>query len=197
MSAHSRTAPRRRRRAAKQPEPGDSRERSLRSLPLRIARATSAVVGFVATLLSVIFVLVPASLPEGPPEDKGADLSRATAQWLSFGQYLDRTDTGAAGHDASALRRRGLLVEFDFAIDGYKKEPLRLRYGLVDAAGGEQLDKSSDTEFEPQTTRERGSFPLWIPRPARRAKRVYVQVQLFARDADTAIGRVRTPVLRG
>ena len=99
-------------------------DRILRSLPVRIARWTSAAVGFVATLLGVVFLLVPGLKPDEPPRDKGAALTNATVEWLTYGQYLDRVDTPPAGLDATALARTGILVEFDFAIDGYKDKPL-------------------------------------------------------------------------
>jgi len=177
-------------------EPGGSRDKVLRSLPVRLARWTSGVVGFVATLLGVVFVLFPAIKPEEPPPTKGAKLSNLRHTELSYGQYLDRLGWDRAPYDAPALRRRGILVEFDFAIEGYKDKALPLRWQLIDARRGGQLAKSRDNEIIPEAPKDGGTFPVWVPLRHRRPQRVYVQLQLYGDTGEAPIARKETPPFR-
>jgi hypothetical protein len=169
-----------------------SADKVLRSLPVRIARWTSAVVGFVATTLGVVFVLFPALKPDEPAPAKGAALSNPSPELLTWGQYLDRQDLDRAPYDAKALRRRGIFVEFDYTIEGYKDQALPLRWQLIDARGGDQLGKSRDTLITPEAPKDGGSLAVWVPLPARRVARLYVQLQLYERTGKVSIGRVRT-----
>jgi len=178
-----------------EPERGRSRNELLRSLP-RVARWTTGVVGFAATLLGVVFVLFPALQPEPPAPTKGAKLSDPTRERLSWGQYLDRKDLDRAPYDAPALRRRGIFVEFDYAIEGYKNKALPLRWQLIDASRGDQLGKSRDTLIVPEASTDKGSWDVWVPLPRRRVQRLFVQLQLYNDRGDVPIGRVRTPPFR-
>jgi hypothetical protein len=164
----------------------------LRALPVRVARWTSAVVGFVATLLGVVFVLFPAIKPEGPPATKRASLSNPAVASLSWAQYLDRMDLDRAPYDASALRRRGVFVEFDYSIDGYRNKALPLRWQLIDARRGEQLRHSRDTLIVPEARTDAGTWSVWVPLPRRRVTRAYVELQLYEDSGQVPIGRVRT-----
>jgi len=175
------------------PEAGGSHERILRSLPVRIGRWTSALVGFVAALLGVVFVLFPALKPEGPAPTKSATLSNPVREMLSWGQYLDRKDLDRGPYDDAALRRRGIFVEFDYAIEGYKEKALPLRWQLIDARGGDQLGKSRDTQIVPEASTDKASWDVWVPLPQRRVQRVFVQLQLYEQRGNVPIGRLRTP----
>ncbi len=177
-------------------EGGGSREKIVRSLPVRIARWTSGAVGFVATLLGVVFVLFPVLKPEGPAPTKSATLSNPTRETLSWGQYLDRKDLSRAAYDASALARRGTFVEFDYAIVGYKDKALPLRWQLIDARAGDQLRKSRDTLIVPEASTDKGTWDVWAPAPARPTARVFVQLQLYEDTGEVPIGRLRTAVFR-
>jgi hypothetical protein len=168
----------------------------MRSLPVRVGRWVSALVGFVATLLGVVFVLFPALKPDEPAPTKGAKLSNPTREALSWGQYLDRNDLRRAPYDASALRRRGISVEFDYVIEGYKDKFLPLRWQLIDARDGEQLGNARDTLFESKAQTDKGTWDVWVPLTRHRAQRVYVQLQLYEDRGDVPISRLRTPSLR-
>lgn len=178
------------------PEPSSSDEKVARSLPVRIARWMSGVVGFVATFLGVVFVLFPAIKPEGSAPTKGAKLSNPAREELSWGQYLDRMDLDRAPYDASALSRRGIFVEFDYVIEGYRNKPLPLRWQLIDARRGDQLGKSRDTLITPQASTDKGSWGVWVPLPRRHTQRVYVQLQLYEDTGEVPIGRLRTSSIR-
>lgn len=173
-----------------------SSDKVLRSLPMRIARWTSAAVGFVATLLGVVFVLFPALKPEGPPPSKSATLTEPAVEALSWGQYLDRKDVDRAAYDAPTLRRRGTFVEFDFAIEGYKDKRLPLRWQLIDAGRGDQLGKSRDTFITPEAPTDKGTWDVWVPSPRGRASRAFVQLQLYEDSGDVPIARLRTAPFR-
>jgi hypothetical protein len=165
----------------------------LRSLPVRVARWASGIVGFVATLLGVIFVLFPAIKPQGPPATKRASLGHPVLERLTWAQYLDRMELDRRPYDASALRRRGVFVQFDYSIDGYRDKALPLRWQLIDARRGEQLRHSRDTLIVPEATTDAGTWAVWAPLPRRRVARAYVEVQLFEDSGAVAIGRLRTP----
>jgi len=182
-------------RAAPPPEDRSS-EKILRSLPVRIARWTSAAVGFVATLLGIVFVLFPALKPEAPAPTKSAKLSNPSREALSWGQYLDRKDLDRAAYDARALRRRGTFVEFDYSIEGYKDKRLPLRWQLLDAGGGDQLGKSRDTLIVPEAATDKGTWDVWVPPPRRRVTRAFVQLQLYDDSGEIPIGRLRTAPFR-
>lgn len=171
-------------------------DKVLRSLPVRVARWTSAVVGFVATTLGVVFVLFPALKPDDPPPTQGATLSNPSPEALTWGQYLDRQDLDRAPYDPKALRRRGIFVEFDYTIEGYKDKALPLRWQLIDARGGDQLGKSRDTLITPEAPKDGGSHAIWVPLPARRAARLFVQLQLYEPTGEVPIGRARTARFR-
>jgi hypothetical protein len=171
-------------------------EAVMRSLPVRIARWVSAVVGFVATLLGVIFVLFPAIKPQGPPPTKHASLTNPTPEQLSWAQYLDRMELDRKPYDASALRRRGIVVGFDYAVDGYRNKRLPLRSQLIDARRGDQLRHSRDTLLVPEASTDGGAWSVWVPLPRRTVPRAYVELQLFEDSGRVPIARVRTRQFR-
>jgi hypothetical protein len=163
----------------------------LRSLP-RVARAVTGAVGFAATVIGLLFVLWPSLKPDEPPVEKGAKLSNAQIEpAVTFGAYLDRIEQSRAPYGPADLRRRGAFVEFDITVRGYKNKPLPLRWQLVDARSGDQLGHSRDLRFKPKVDTDAGSWSFWIPIP-RRARRMYVQIQLYNDAGTVPIGRVRT-----
>jgi len=170
-----------------------------RSLALRIARGAAGAVGFVATLLGVIFVLWPSLKPEGPPPAKSATLTNATVDRnLTFGQYLDRIEQSRSSYQPADLRKRGAIVQFDYRIEGYKGKRLPLRWQLVDSRSGDQLAHSRDMRLIAEAGTDRGNWPQWIPIPAgRRPRRVFVQLQLYEPSGRFPLSRLRTPVFRG
>jgi len=169
-------------------------EKVLRSLPVRIARWVSGVVGFVATLLGVVFVLFPGAKPEGPEATTRATLSKPTPEILSYGQYLDRVDQRRGSYDARALRRRGIFVEFDWSVEGYRGKVLPLRWQLIDARG-EQLAKSRDISLIPEAKHDAATWNVWVPLPHRRRRGMAVQLQIYEESGRVPIARARTQPL--
>jgi hypothetical protein len=100
--------------------------------------------------------------------------------------------SGAAAPTAPvALAQRGAYVEFDFSVRGYKNKLLPLRWQLLNARSGVQLKHSRDLRVKPEVNTDSGSWNVWIPMP-RRARRMYVQIQLYNDAGTVPIGRVRT-----
>jgi hypothetical protein len=146
-----------------------------------------------ATVIGVVFVLWPSLKPDSPPVDKGASLSHAQVDpGLTFGQYLDRIEQSRRPYGADLLARRGAFVEFDFSVRGYKNKRLPLRWQLLDARTGVQLDRSADLRVTPDVNTDAGSWNAWIPLP-HAAHRLYVQIQLYNDAGTVPIGRIRTP----
>jgi hypothetical protein len=173
-------------------------EEKLRSLPVRIARWTAAVVGFAATLTGLIFALWPALKPEGPPAVRSAKLSNlAVDRNITFGQYLDRIEQSRRPYGRAELAERGVLVQFDFAIQGYKGKRLPLRWQLIDARSGEQLDQSRDLLITPLASSDSGSWPVWVKTPRGRSRRLYVQLQLYNDRGSVPLSRLRTETFSG
>jgi hypothetical protein len=159
----------------------------------RAARAIAGMVGFAATVMGALFVLWPSLKPQAPPTDRGATFSHAQVEPdLSFGEYLDRIEQSRGPYGPADLARRGAYVEFDFSVRGYKDKELPLRWQLIDARTGAQLDHSRDLRIKPLVATDAGSWNVWIALPPR-ARRLYVQVQLYDDGGTVPIGRVRTP----
>jgi hypothetical protein len=175
---------RRRRRTGRRPS-------RLQAVPT-VARTVVGVVGFAATVVGLVFVLWPSLKPDEPPKIKGATLTKAEVEpGMTFGQYLDRIPLSRRPYPASELRRRGAYVEFDFTVRGYKGKRLPLRWQLIESPSGVQLSQSQDLRVKPRVDTDSGSWNVWVPIP-RRARRMYVQIQLYNDAGTVPIGRIRT-----
>lgn len=164
----------------------------LKELP-RVARAIVGLIGFITTVVGLVFVLWPSLKPDEPPVDQGATLSNAQVEsGMTFGEYLDRIEQSRAPYGAADLARRGAYVEFDFSVRGYKGKLLPLRWQLIDSPSGAQLRHSRDLQVKPKANTDSASWPVWIPLP-RPPRRMYVQIQLYNDAGDVPIGRIRTP----
>jgi hypothetical protein len=158
-----------------------------------LARRTAAVVGFVATVVGLIFVLWPSLKPEGPPPERGARLENLTLdQPLTFGQYLDRKELSKAPYGPAELERRGAYVEFDYTIEGYKDKLLPLRWQLIDAGSHQQVAQSRDIRIKPLAPTDQGSWEVWIPIPRDPARSYFVQIELFNDAGSVPLRRLRT-----
>jgi hypothetical protein len=147
----------------------------------------------IAIVLGGSLLLLPALRSEGTPPTKAAMLSRPTLdRRISFGQYLDRKELSRGSYGAAELGRRGVLVAFDFRIQGYKGERLPLRWQLLDTGTGDQVAQSRDVAIVPEADDDRGTWDVWVPVPRGADERFFVQVQLYNRDGDVPLARLRT-----
>jgi hypothetical protein len=179
-----------RRRRAGRDEPPRRRDALLGG-----ARSVATIVAFVGTLLGVVFLLWPSLKPEGPTQTESVTLDRPTLDRnVTFGQYLDRIEESRAPYRPDTLARRGVLVEFDFVITGYRDKQLPIRWQLIDAQSGDQLDQSRDISLVPRVTNEHGTWHVWAATPKHRARRLFVQIQLYDRRGGVPLGRLRTRV---
>jgi hypothetical protein len=161
------------------------------------ARSIAAVVAFVGMLLGIVFVLWPSLKPEGRPEKRSATLTKLTLDpMVTFGQYLDRIEQSRAPYEPDQLALRGALIEFRFSITGYRDKRLPLRWQLIDAESGDQIDHSRDIIIVPTATTDEGTWDVWVPHPKHRRRRLFVEIQLYDRlsGGPVPIGRLRTRV---
>jgi hypothetical protein len=165
---------------------------NLWSRPLQIAKAIAALVTFAATISGLIFGLWPALKPAESPATKGATLSNATVDHVSFGQYLDRVTESRSPYRAAQLQRRGVLVIFDINVKGYTDKHLPLQWQLLDAQTGAQISQSRDLVFVPRANDDHNTLSIWVLVPSDRDRRFFVEVQLLDNRGAIPLGRIRT-----
>jgi hypothetical protein len=158
------------------------------------ARSLSAAVAFVGALVGLIFVLWPSLKPQGPPVTKSVTLKNPTLSKATFGRYLDRIARSRAPYEPDKLARHGRLVEFDLVITGYQDKALPLRWQLIDADIGDQIDQAHDILIVPTATTDTGTWHVWVPNPNRRSRHLFVQLELYERLGSAPLGRLRTPL---
>lgn len=164
-----------------------------RPLAQRVPKAVAGVVAFAGTVLGIVFLLWPSLKPEAPSPTHRVTLSGLTLERsVSFGAYLRRTHQPAGGLEDAVLNERGALASFDFVIVGYKNRPLPLAWQLIEARGGDVLDENRDISIKPEVTKDSGSWPVWVPLPRGRRRRVFIQVELYEPRAVIALKTLRT-----
>jgi hypothetical protein len=144
-------------------------------------------------MTGLIFGLWPALKPEEPAATKGATLSNATADNVSFGQYLDRTAQSRSGWGYAQLHRQGVLVSFDVNMNGYWNKRLRLQWGLIDARTGDQIADNRHFFLTPEASEDQVRWPAWVPVPRGRERRCFVEIELLDDRGVIPLGHVRTP----
>ena len=100
------------------------------------------------------------------------------------------------GAPARLLRSRGtgrlgVLVSFDFRIQGYRGDRLPLRWQLLDTGTGDQVAQSRDVTIVPEADDDQGTWDVWVPVPRDAGRRFSVQVQLYNDQGDVPIARLR------
>jgi hypothetical protein len=163
-------------------------------------------IGLAVAVLGGLFALWPSIKPHDAPAPKAARPGNVTPdpatkaarlrgltldRDITFGQYLDRKGFPRAPYTRPQLARRGAYVDFDFRITGYKGKRLPLRWQLIDARTGDQLDQSRDIAIRPDATTDQGTWDVFVPLP-RGHSRFYVEVQLYDDKGLVPIGRLRT-----
>jgi hypothetical protein len=164
-----------------------------RPLAIRLAKGAAAVVAFIATVLGIVFLLWPSLKPEPPSPTRHVALSDLTLEHpVTFGAYLKRINQQAGGLEPAVLKQRGALAAFDFTIEGYKNRNLPLEWQLVDAGTGDKLDGNRDLSIKPEVTKDSGNWPLWVPLPKGKPRRLFITIQLYEPRGVVALGSLRT-----
>ena len=170
-----------------------SEKRSLWTLVAQLTGVVSAIVA----LVGLVFVLVPGLKPEGPAASKGAAFADLTTDpVVTRLDYLRRLDRSMGDYTAAQLRRRGAVVSFNVVITGHKGESLPLRWGVYDAATGQQISREKATTLKAEAPTDQASWQVWTPLPKARGQ-FYVLLELFEEDGRNAITHARSPVFGG
>jgi hypothetical protein len=160
--------------------------------PVQLAKAIAAFATFAATMSGLIFGLWPTLKPAEPPATKGASLSNATVDQVSFAQYLDRVTQSRSPYRPAQLQSRGAVVTFDLNVKGYPDKRLPLQWQLIDARTGGQVGQSRDLSFVPTATDDHNSLLIWMPVPRGRNRRFFVEILLLDAGGVIPLGRIRT-----
>jgi hypothetical protein len=164
---------------------------------LAIVTQVGAVASAVGAVLGIVFVLLPGLKPEPPPAAKSAALTKiALERDVSYSQYLQRVNLPPGDTDEARLARRGVFVQFNVEIVGYKGKELPLRWSLYDAQTGEQVRASESVTLEAEATSDSASWHFWSPLPRGRGP-FYFLLQLFDEGGVVPIDRAQTDLFRG
>jgi ATPase domain predominantly from Archaea len=105
----------------------------------------AAIIGVVAGLVGISFVLFPSLRPESPPPVISAQLSHLSATPnVTYGAYLRQVGRSTAGIGANKLLRWGFIIEGRLRAQGLRGKRLAIWSSLVDANSGRT---SAETGF--------------------------------------------------
>ncbi|MBA2332642.1 MAG: hypothetical protein H0V94_07640 [Actinobacteria bacterium] len=139
----------------------------------------SAIVGLIAGVLGLVFIAFPALRPEAPPDSGSIEVSDVRVrQPVSFGRYLKRLKLSPATLSEEYLARRGVMIEFQTQIEGFKGKQLPLRWELNDAATNDPVDEDEAVTIVPSTNNEGRTWFVWAPAPETTGK-YYVTVTIY------------------
>lgn len=155
-----------------------------------VARA-SLLVGLVTGIVTLVYLVWPDAAPV-----KKAEMPKPRLEaGLTFEQYLERVGLDPGNLPPEELARRGGLVQFTVEATGYKGEPLRLRWQLVDVGTNDQIRESDAITVRPGADTDRLSpDPIFALFPERGGP-FRVHGELFAPDG-VSIANADTEVFR-
>jgi hypothetical protein len=160
---------------------------------LRLGKWAIGAAGALVTILSLVFLVRPSLQPKGAPEVKGATLSKPSIDAaVTFGQYLARVKEPRAGHDARALARRGVLIQFHVEIRGDQGKSLPLRWSVLNTSTGASAFDADPVRLRAGAADDSADWPLWAPQPSRPGT-YYVFIQLYDPYGRLALDHLRTP----
>ena len=160
-------------------EPADPPEPPKRRFKLPTVPQMSAIVGLIAGVIGLLFLFFPGLRPTlDPDEGKVAVSDVRVRQPVSFERYLKRLKVQPGELSKEYLARRGVMIEFQTQIDGFKGKQLPLRWELNDAATNDQVDEDEAVTIVPSTNKEGRTWFVWAPAPAADGK-YYVTVTIY------------------
>jgi hypothetical protein len=150
-------------------EAGGSRWK--RPSPSALLALAGTIVALVSGIAGLVFLFKPDLKPSGEAAKQAATLSHLRLKPnASFREYLARADLPATGFTKAQLARRGALLRFRVQITGFEDERLTLKWELLDAASGDQIDESRATTITPSTETNEATWSFWVPLPKRAGK---------------------------
>ena len=172
-----------------EPEPAKRERRfGLSSLTARI----SAVGAPIATLVGLLFLFVPSLQPtvKHCGETASGDISQIRVEQGTFADYLllsdrptrEKVDDIWVPRQKSELQSRGNILLYKATIEGFRNEPVELRWSLLTAKDDALIGKplSTLTYTSPRCSLDQIGSPIWIPASKGTAeKKLYAEILLY------------------
>jgi hypothetical protein len=147
-----------------------------------LLKILGSIVTVVSGIVGLLFLFLPdlqPDEPDEPPSNQQAKLSELRLDPnITRAQYLDRMDYASKGFPKKELAVRGAFVEYRVEIVGYKGELLILKWELIDALSGDQLDEDRSDGWVPAVNRAAASDGIFVPLP-RKTRMYYVRLELL------------------
>ena len=166
---------------------------------LALVGQAGAIVSLVSGLVGLVFVFRPGCQPQPPPDRASAAISDVSVEpGVRFGQYLQRLDYPAGTLSRSYLRRKGVLVQFHFKIDGFKGKALPLETQVIDDDTHDLVPGGSTRgiSITPGTNADEGDWFAWSPVPAK-PHRYHLVVTIKQPDGNVDLRAFPTPRFKG
>ena len=171
------------------PEPAKRERRfALSSLTAKIG----AVGATIATLVGLLFVFVPSLQPtvRHCGETASGDISQIRVEQGTFADYLSLSDRPTrekidgiwVPRQKSELRTRGNILLYKATIEGFRNEPVELRWSLLTAKDDALIGKprSTLTYTSPRCSLDQIGSPIWIPGSRSTGnKKLYAEILLY------------------
>jgi len=171
------------------PEPAKRERRfALSSLTAKIG----AVGATIATLVGLLFVFVPSLQPtvRHCGETASGDISQIRVEQGTFADYLSLSDRPTrekidgiwVPRQKSELRTRGNILLYKATIEGFRNEPVELRWSLLTAKDDALIGKprSTLTYTSPRCSLDQIGSPIWIPGSKSTGnKKLYAEILLY------------------
>ena len=154
--------------------------------PLVYVGQAAGVVALIASVVGLIFVFKPGWKPD-PPADVGTlkIVDSSVRQPVTFGRYLERIHVSPMGMTPALRKRRGLLIEFDYAADGFRGKRLPIQWELIDAKTNDRVvvpdpdaGGNDAVAITPSTNKEAAKWFVWVPAPPA-GRTYYVTVTVY------------------
>jgi hypothetical protein len=168
-----------------------------RSLSTVLAQAAT-VVGVLSGVVGLMFLLRPDLQPQPSSPKRSATLALLDLQpRLTRRQYMQRTHLSAAGSGLTPeqLDERGAVIEYRYAVIGYKGKELPVKHQLIDETSGDLVSEAEMYLIEPLVDEDTGAWHAFVPLP-RRSGRFFVLLQLFEPEGLVPLDRIKTRTFR-
>jgi hypothetical protein len=168
--------------------------------PLAHVGPAAAVVGLIASVVGLVFLFKPDLQPKPAPDIGSLKIVDSNVrQPVTFGRYLERVRSAPGTLTEETLRRRGLLVEFDFVAEGFRGKRLPIQWDLVDAKTNDRVSGDGALGITPSTNNDAAKWFVWVPAPAA-GRTYYVTVTIYRPlkgEGDVPLADFDTPQFSG